>query len=242
MAAIDRRGVGRYGFLIANCGGPIRLFEIGPDNLLADLAPSLGIAAIICGRGTLTLPVVTPHPDIICMNERGPNLAFRNRGDGTFSECATEIGLGESEEASRGITAFDSGDGELGLCWANEDGPHRLVICRDDGTWKDHATAALAFPSAVRTVIAADFDNDGHDELFFNTLGEPNRLFRVAANGATWSIPETAMLDPATLSTPTALDRCRRLRHRRRWHTEPLVAQGKAFLSPCVSTSRARGR
>ena len=28
-------------------------------------------------------------------------------------------------------------------------------------------------------MIAADFDNDGNDELFFNNLGEPNRLFRV---------------------------------------------------------------
>jgi len=34
----------------------------------------------------------------------------------------------------------------------------------------------------VRTVIAADFDNDGNDELFFNNLGEPNRVFRVVAN------------------------------------------------------------
>jgi hypothetical protein len=196
VAAIDRRGVGRYGFCEANCGSPMRLVEVGPDGLLTDLAPSLGLAANACGRGVLTLPILTPHPDIICTNERGANLAFRNGGDGTFAECAAEIGLADAEEAGRGATAFDSGEGELGLCWANHDGPHRLLICRDDGTWKDHATAALAFPSAVHTVIAADFDNDGHDELFFNTLGEPNRLFRVAATGESSSIPDIAMLDP----------------------------------------------
>ena len=36
----------------------------------------------------------------------------------------------------------------------------------------------MARPSAIRTVIAADFDNDGYEELFFNNIGDTNRLFR----------------------------------------------------------------
>jgi hypothetical protein len=35
----------------------------------------------------------------------------------------------------------------------------------------------MATSSRIRTVIAADFDNDGNPELFFNNFGEPNRLF-----------------------------------------------------------------
>jgi hypothetical protein len=35
----------------------------------------------------------------------------------------------------------------------------------------------MARPGRNRTVIAADFDNDGYDEIFFNNMGEPNRLF-----------------------------------------------------------------
>ena len=38
-------------------------------------------------------------------------------------------------------------------------------------------------PSRIRTVIAADLDNDGSEELFFNNIGEPNRLFRQNENG-----------------------------------------------------------
>ena len=96
------------------------------------------------------------------------------------------------------MTAFDGGDGEFGLCWGNRDGPHRLMVRRDNLPWVDHATPGLALPSSVRTVIAADFDNDGHEELFFNNLGEPNRLFRLAANGGIQSSepPAIAMLDP----------------------------------------------
>ena len=197
VAAIDRRGVGRYGFFVVNHGRPMRLYELGPEGTLADLAPPLGLAHTAGGRGVLTAPLFSHHTDILCVNERGPNLAFRNRGDGTFVECAGDCGLADAAEHGRGITAIDAGDGELGLCWGNWEGPHRLMTRGDDGSWKDRATAALALPSAVRTVLAADFDNDGYDELFFNNVGEPNRLFRVAANPEVAGDIRVTMLDPA---------------------------------------------
>ncbi|MFO0824353.1 MAG: VCBS repeat-containing protein [Gemmataceae bacterium] len=197
VAAIDRRGVGRYGFFIANHGSAMRLFELGRDGSLADLAPSLGLALLGGGRGVLTLPVFSEHPDVFCVNEQGPNFAFRNRRNGTFVECAGELGLTDPQEHARGVTAFDFGDGKrFGLCWGNWDGPHRVMLPRENGTWKDHATPGLAFPSAVRTVIAADFDNDGHDELFFHNMGEANRLFA-------WLPRERQTLQCSTLVRPS---------------------------------------
>ena len=38
-------------------------------------------------------------------------------------------------------------------------------------------------PSKIRTVITADFDNDGYDEIFLNNIGEPNKLFKIRENG-----------------------------------------------------------
>ncbi len=177
VAVIDRRGVGRYGFFVANYGRPMRLYELAPGGALADLAPPLDLARTACGRGALALPLFSNHPDLFCTNEQGANFAFRNRGDGTFQEVAHELRLRDCEEHGRGVTALDAG-GELALAWGNWDGPHRLMVRGPRGTWTDRATPGLAFPSAVRTVIAADFDNDGNDELFFNNLGEPNRLYR----------------------------------------------------------------
>jgi hypothetical protein len=58
----------------------------------------------------------------------------------------------------------------------------------------------MAQPSAVRTVVVADFDNDGYEEIFFNNIctcphdmpsmcDEPNRLF-TTTDGTTWtSVP-----------------------------------------------------
>ncbi len=179
VAVIDRRGVGRYGFFVANHGRPMRLYELNPGGFLADLAPPLDLARTTCGRGLLTLPVLgSGHPDIFCANEQGVNFAYRNLGNGTFEEVAGALGLKDCEEHARGVTAFDTG-GEFGLVWANWNGAHRLMMHAEGNTWKDRATAGFAFPSSARTLIAADFDNDGNDELFMNHMGEPNRLYRV---------------------------------------------------------------
>ncbi len=43
--------------------------------------------------------------------------------------------------------------------------------------------APFAQASRARTLIAADFDNDGRQELFVNALGDVNRLFRWSLSG-----------------------------------------------------------
>ena len=45
--------VGGLDFFVANHGQPMRLYELGPDGALADLAPPLGLAVLTgaCGRG-----------------------------------------------------------------------------------------------------------------------------------------------------------------------------------------------
>ena len=44
-------------------------------------------------------------------------------------------------------------------------------------------------PSKARTIISADFDNDGYDEIFINNIGQSNKLFKVRENGVLESIP-----------------------------------------------------
>ncbi len=198
VAVVDRRGIGRYGFFLANRNRPMRLFEMGPAGSLVDLAGSLGVGFTCKARGVLTLPLFSDQTDIVCANDGGPNLLFRNRGDGTFAESALESNLGDEEEQTRALTAIDLlGDGELDLCWGNWEGPHRIMVRQDCGKWKDRAAPGLAFPSEAQTVLAADFDNDGYDELYFNNMGEPNRLFRLISKGTRASPdPLINILDP----------------------------------------------
>jgi hypothetical protein len=201
VAVIDRRGVGRYGFVVNSYGKPLRLYEWTAQHTLTDIAPALGLARSSGGRGLLTLPVVSQWPDIICVNEHGPNWVYRNRGDGTFEECGRELGLADALEQGHGVTVCDVG-GYFGLCWGNWDGPHRLMIPEQTGSWKNCATAAFAFPSRLRNIVAADFDNDGYQEIFLHNHGEPNRLFRLYPARYRGEMPQLVMLDPGAASDP----------------------------------------
>lgn len=178
VAVLDRRGTGRYGFFIANYGRPMRLYELSPDGRLVDLAPSLGLDRTAGGRGLWAGPLVSDRPDLLCVNDQGPNFLYRNVGDGRFAELAVAAGLADELESARGVTVLDAdADGRLDVCYGNWEGPHRLMVRKPDGSFRDRASPAMAMPGRVRTVVAADFDNDGYEELFFNCVGEPNRLF-----------------------------------------------------------------
>ena len=53
----------------------------------------------------------------------------------------------------------------------------------EDNKFRDIATPTYNIPTRIRTVISADFDNDGYDEIFMNNIGEPNKLFKIEENG-----------------------------------------------------------
>ncbi|CAO3447827.1 hypothetical protein [Azospirillum argentinense] len=178
VIAMDRHGHGRYGFVVAADGGPFRLFELSRRGRLEDAAEDAGIDLIGAGRGLLALPFLSDRVDLFACNEGGPNFLFRNLGDGTYEEIAEERGVADSRFAGRAVTAVDGpGYGGFGLLVGAWEGPQRLFVQRSGGGFVDEADPEMSFPGRVSSVIAADFDNDGYEELFFNLHGEPNRLF-----------------------------------------------------------------
>lgn len=225
VCAIDRLGASRYGFFVANYGGPMRLYELTEDGRIVDVAPFADLDATTGGRSLLAFPLVSPHMDLVCGNEGGPNFVFRNRGDGTFDEIAAELGLDDPHEHARGIAPVWMGD-DWGLVVGNWEGPHRLFRRGDDGVFEDVATDDFATPSHVRTVIVADFDNDGHEEILFNNIGDPNRLF--AFRDGLWrEISAGDAVERIGLGTGAAVgdfDHDGRL--------ELLIAHGEAALQP----------
>ena len=178
IVAIDRTGKGRYGFFVANYGGPMRLFELGADGDIVDAAPEAGLDLVAGGRCATSLPILTPHMDLFVGNEGGSNFLFRNLGDGTFVNVASTWGLDDADEAARGVAWFDAdGDGRFDLALGNWEGPGRLFVREKQGAFRDLAPTEWAQSARNRTIIAADFDNDGREEIFFNNIGQPNRLF-----------------------------------------------------------------
>jgi len=177
VAALDRDGDGRYGFFVANYGGPMRLYELDADGNLEDVAKEAGVALVTGGRGLFCGPIISQRMDVFAVNENGPNFLLRNMGTGRFEEVAQHLGLADPYEHGRGVTVVDLGD-SFGLVYGNWEGPHRLFrFAPARGQYLEIAPAAMRQPSRVRTVIAADFDNDGYEEIFFNNIAQPNRLF-----------------------------------------------------------------
>lgn len=206
VAALDRHGDGRYGFVVTTYGRPLRLYELTADGDVVDRAVDAGLAYAGDGRSLLCLPILSEHAmDVLAGNERGPNFFFRHAGEGRYDEVAVPAGLADPGMHARGMAAVDvDGDGRLDLvvgCW---EGAHRMWLRDDHDRFFDVAPAALAGPSRLSTVIAADLDNDGEVELFFNNVGEPNRLF--ARRAGRWvQVGCGQAVEPAGLGTGAAV-------------------------------------
>uniref|UniRef100_A0A672J8M7 Cartilage acidic protein 1-like n=1 Tax=Salarias fasciatus TaxID=181472 RepID=A0A672J8M7_SALFA len=251
VACVDRKGTGRYSIYVANYArgnvGPHALLEMdeAASNLaegvvaLSNVAAEAGVNRLTGGRGVVVGPILSEsRSDVFCDNEHGPNFLFKNsgNGDGTFVDVARQAGVGDSYQHGRGVALADfNGDGKTDIVYGNWNGPHRLYLQTGDSKFRNIATGGFAAPSPIRTVIAADFDNDKELEVFFNNIAyreqAPNRVFRVSRRvGADPLIQELNVGDAkepqgrGTGGTVTDLDGDGRL--------ELLLAHGESLRQP----------
>ncbi|XP_072320115.1 cartilage acidic protein 1a isoform X2 [Eucyclogobius newberryi] len=198
VACVDRKGMGRYSIYVANYAsgnvGPHALLEMDETAsdvtkgsiALSDVAAIAGVNKLTGGRGVVVGPILNQaRSDVFCDNENGANFLFKNNGDGTFVNMAKEAGVEDSYQHGRGVALADfNGDGKTDIVYGNWNGQHRLYLQGSDSKFRNIATGGFANPSPIRTIIAADFDNDKELEVFFNNIAyqgnAPNRVFRVS--------------------------------------------------------------
>jgi hypothetical protein len=142
--------------------------------------------------------------DIFAANERGPNFLYFNE-NGTFRNFAEKLGVEDVFENGRGTTLTDFlYRGELDIVTGNWEGEHRIFL-KESKKFDDVATDGFKTPSRIRTIISADFDNDGYDEIFMNNIGEPNKLFKISNNGELNQIQLNVGLETYGLGTGAAV-------------------------------------
>nr|XP_033798448.1 cartilage acidic protein 1 isoform X2 [Geotrypetes seraphini] len=201
VACVDRKGSGKYSIYIANYAngkvGPHILIEMDEPIsdvsqgvlALSDVAAEAGVNKYTGGRGVAVGPILSSSSsDIFCDNENGPNFLFQNKGDGTFVDMAASAGVDDPYQHGRGVALADfNRDGKVDIVYGNWNGPHRLYLQMSTNgkvRFRDIASQKFSMPSPVRTVIAADFDNDQELEVFFNNIAyrgsSANRMFRVS--------------------------------------------------------------
>jgi len=197
VACVDRLGIGRYGIYLANyAGGNVGAHDIiemdversdiaGGIIAMKSVGEEVGVKKFTGGRGVTVGPILTNRSDIFCDNERGANFLFQNNLDGTFRDVAASANIEDRYQNGRGVALSDfNDDGKVDIVYGNWNGPHRLFLQQDGGKFQDIAgNSEFAAPTPIRTVIAADFDNDGNQELFMNNIAyrgrAPNSLHTV---------------------------------------------------------------
>ena len=203
VVCVDRNGNGAYGIYVANYGGPTRFYE-KDGNEIIDKASELGIDKITGGRAVISGNILSGRSDIFAANERGENFLYYNN-NGNFVELAKDYAVDDTFQNGRGTALSDIYyRGRLDILTSNWEGPHRAFVLKNN-KFVDIADKQFSTPSRIRTVISADFDNDGYDEVFMNNIGEPNKLFKILDNGEFKEINIRNALETNGLGTGAAV-------------------------------------
>lgn len=218
VACIDRIGTGKYSIVIATYsrGGVgnfalVEMDENHPTNdvstgniVLKNVASVAKIDKATGGRGLVVGPILgnNGRSDIFFGNEGNPwmgnpgdNFLFKNLGNGSFEDIAEQAEIQDKYNNARGISLADfNRDGLLDIAYGNWEGEHRLFMqykaVGEARKFRNIANRQYAVPTKIRTVIAADFDNNGDTDIFMNNIcshrdpndREPNKLFTVIPN------------------------------------------------------------
>ncbi|MFC7096362.1 CRTAC1 family protein [Halobaculum marinum] len=167
--------------------GRNRLFR-NETGHFRDVAEAVGVA----DPGTNARGVTVADGDLAVGGWETPSRLFTTDPDGTARP-------GGGPDATDGVRDADRPN--------LDDTPRPPEGTRPDGgldTFIDAAPADLASTTRVRTLVAADFDNDGREELFCNVMGGENRLFRKTDDGWT-TLGAGAATEPRGLGTGAAV-------------------------------------
>jgi hypothetical protein len=133
---------------------------------------------------------------------------YRNDGHGHFIDVSLQAGIASAVGNGLGVVCADfDGDGWIDVYVANDKTPNHLWINRHDGTFKEVGVmSGAAYNGDGRAlsgmgVSAADFDNDGDEDIFVTNLtGEPSTLFRNNGSGMFEDITNLYGLGQSTMA------------------------------------------
>jgi tetratricopeptide (TPR) repeat protein len=168
---------------IEDCA-PLRFFHNNGDGTFSDRTVQAGLTDQIGGLNIIQ----ADYNNDGCMDMlvlRGGwefprrRSLLRNNCDGTFTDVTAQAGLLEPLRSSQAAVWTDiDNDGYLDLFIANENAPAQLFLNKGDGTFIDISREAGVDRIAYsKSVVAADYDNDGYPDFYVSNLGRQGFLY-----------------------------------------------------------------
>ena len=104
---------------------------------------------------------------------------LRNNCDGTFTDVTVAAGLADPATSTQtAVWADTDNDGYLDLFVGNEKTPSQLFHNNGDGTFKDVShSAGVDRVAFTKSVVAADYDNDGYVDFYVSNLNGDHFLY-----------------------------------------------------------------
>jgi hypothetical protein len=169
---------------------PLRFFRRNEDGTFTDRAAQAGLTGQLGGLNIVQTDYDNDgNLDILVLRGgwESPQRKslLRNNGDGTFTDVTAASGLLKAATGTQAAVWTDvDNDGFLDLFVGNENGPAQLFRNNRNGTFDDIAEqAGVARRGFNKGVTAADYDNDGWQDLYVSNLGGTNFLYRNNGNG-----------------------------------------------------------
>ena len=134
---------------------------------------------------------------------------YHNDGHGHFLDVSQKAAIAASVGNGLGVICADfNGDGWIDIYVANDKTPNHLWINQHNGTFKETALiSGAAYNGDGKAlsgmgITAADFDNDGDEDIFVTNLtGEPNTLYQNDGLGLFEDVTNIFGLGHTTLSS-----------------------------------------
>jgi hypothetical protein len=188
-----------------------RLFHQKSDGTFEDVTEKAGLTGTGYGMGVAAGDYDNDGNEDLYVTAYGSNKLYHNNGDGTFTDVTAKAGVGGSGWSTSAAWVDLDGDGHLDLVvlryvtwdwddvWCGEHRPGYRGYCHPDvfppismlvyhnngnGTFTEKAhKLGLDKPAKALGIAIADYDNDGHPDLFVANDSMVEYLFHNKGNG-----------------------------------------------------------
>lgn len=186
-----------------------RLYHQRPDGTFEDVTERAGLAGVGYGMGVAVGDYDNDGYDDLFVTSLGGNHLYHNNGNGTFTDVTKQAGVGGSGWSTSAAWVDLDGDGYLdlvvlryiqwdwddvwcgpkdnrGYCHPDVFPPISMLVYHNNGngTFTEEAQKlGLGVPGKALGISIADYDRDGHPDLFVANDSMVEFLFHNKGNG-----------------------------------------------------------